>query len=154
MDDNYRQIGQATPAYEDLGPTRLSTCGDKPTPKSAPPAGIRKLIAELGLRYRPNDRADLEAHAAKLALLASDVADIPERPLRAAIAEWIARKPYLPKASELIEMARAHLTGPRRQADGDAEKRRAMLVEMNRSNMRQDCVWEIDAGGSFYLKDL
>lgn len=90
--------------YEELGPIRPSTCFDKPKP-SSPPAAIKTLIAQLGLRYRPSAQADLEAHAGLLALLARDVADLDPRDLDEAIQKHVRRSPFMPKACELIELA-------------------------------------------------
>ena len=92
----------------DLDPIRRSTCGDRPRP-SLPrnvPTRIRNLIGELGLRYRPTSQADLEAHAASLALLAVDLADVPPDYLAKAINHHVTRSPYLPKAAELVALAK------------------------------------------------
>jgi hypothetical protein len=62
------------------------------------------LTAELGLRYRPARAADLEAHAAGLALLARDLADVPTPALAAAIERWARTSPFLPKACELLAL--------------------------------------------------
>lgn len=62
---------------------------------------ILEMITELGLRYQPSAQADKQAHAARVALLASDVADVNPLKLRLAIARWVKDRPYLPKASEL-----------------------------------------------------
>lgn len=92
-------------AYEDLGPTRLSTCSATPSPRK-PPAEVRRLIGELGLRYRPSAQADLEAHAAAIALLARDLADVPAYHLSRAIDEWVRESKFMPKASELAAVAK------------------------------------------------
>lgn len=63
------------------------------------------MIGQLGLRYRPSAQADLEAHAALLALLATDVADIDPRDLDVAIRLHAKQSPFMPKACELIELA-------------------------------------------------
>jgi hypothetical protein len=78
---------------------------DKPSQRSVPSA-IKRLVAELGLRYRPSVQADLEEHAAQLALLARDLSDIPPAYLDKAIQVWVEQKPWLPKASELVEIAK------------------------------------------------
>lgn len=79
------------------------------------PASIRSLISKLGLRYEPSSRADLEAHAARVALLAEDMAEAEPWKLQQAIARHVAHSPYLPKASDLNEIMAA-LT-PRRSND-------------------------------------
>lgn len=92
-------------AYGELGPTRASTSCGRESPRNVPPA-IKRLIGELGLRYRPSGQADLEAHAASLALLARDLADVPPHFLERAIRDWVPRSHFMPKASELVELAR------------------------------------------------
>ena len=69
-----------------------------------------RMIGELGLRYRPSAQADLEAHAAAIALLARDVADIPPAYLRQAIDQWVRRSPFMPKASDLVSLAQQALS--------------------------------------------
>lgn len=94
------QAGRSLP-----DPAQPSPSFDKPSSKNVPSA-IKRLVAELGLRYRPSAQADLEEHAATLALLARDLADIPPQYLEKAIAVWVSQKPWLPKASELVEIAK------------------------------------------------
>lgn len=157
MDDSYRPIGQARPIYEARDPIHPSTCGAEQSRKSPPPPpAIRKIIAELGLRYRPNDRADLEAHAARLALLAADLADVPARYLELAAQDWARRNPFLPKANELAALAKAFAdrTQAPNNRDTDVEKRRRMLPRMNQTRIRDDVEWCLDAAGNFYLRDL
>lgn len=69
-------------------------------------------MAKLGLRYRPSAQADLEAHAGALALLAQDLADIPPDLLERAIRDHATSSPYLPKASDLVERAKAYVPPP------------------------------------------
>jgi hypothetical protein len=63
-------------------------------------------VSELGFRFRPSVQADLEAHAHAIRLLTEDLADVPASLLEQAAQRWAATKPYLPKACELIEMAK------------------------------------------------
>lgn len=63
------------------------------------------MILELGLRFRPQATADQEEYSAAVALLARDVADIPENLLDLAITEWVRTKRWLPRAAELIAVA-------------------------------------------------
>jgi hypothetical protein len=86
-------------------PVRPSPSFEKQSSRNVPSA-IKRLVAELGLRYRPSAQADLEEHAATLALLAVDLADIPPQYLEKAISVWVSQKPWLPKASELVEIAK------------------------------------------------
>lgn len=158
MDDSYRTIGEVSPVYADLGPTRPSTCGSEPSRRKTPPTppAIQRIISELGLRYRPNDRTDLEAHAARLALLAADLADVPARFLELAAKDWARRNPYLPKASELVALAKAYVdrTQAPSSKDMDIEKRRRMLPRMNQTRTRDDVEWIVDATGNFVLRSI
>lgn len=85
------------------------------------------MIGELGLRYRPSAQADLEAHAAAIALLTCDVADIPIAHLERASQEWVRTKPFMPKASELVELARASVAPD--------ETRRAHWIERGNAGL-------------------
>lgn len=75
------------------------------SPWSAPPCRPSgktvEIIGKLGLRYPPANTVDREAHAARIALLAEDCADLDPRWLEAAAREWVKRSPFLPKACEL-----------------------------------------------------
>lgn len=81
---------------------------------------MRRIIGELGLRYRPSGQTDLEAHAARIALLSCDVATVPVHLLRRAVDRWVRESEFMPKASELIALAREELqkqTGLKGTAD-------------------------------------
>lgn len=96
------------------GQTRQLTCTETPSPEKprrVPPA-IEKMISELGFRYRPTSQADLQAHAAALALLAVDLADMPPRLLERAIAKHVVQSPYMPKAADLVAIAKSFITQP------------------------------------------
>ena len=69
-----------------------------------------RIVSELGLRYRPSNAADLEAHAHALRLLAEDVSDVPPDYLERAAKEWARKSPYLPKASDLIGLAQGYVS--------------------------------------------
>ena len=69
-----------------------------------------EMVGELGLRYPPGAQADMEAHKGRLALLARDLADVPWKLLRRAVDDWAQRSPYLPKASDLIDMCKGYVT--------------------------------------------
>lgn len=104
-------------------------------PRKRISAKTERLIGELGLRYRPSVQADLEEHAATLALLTTDVADIPPDLLEQAIRRHVASSPYLPKASELIALAQECQRGEmRHRGDGPdprLQKHCDMLNDMN-----------------------
>lgn len=118
------------------GPALPSTCSAEPTP-SLPrnvPAEVKRLIAEVGLRYRPSAQADLEEHAASLALLATDVADIPPSILREAIRRHVAQSVFMPKAAELLSLAQTILTsrdGAGKPVDMAARRNAQLRAEGN-----------------------
>lgn len=117
MDDNWTTPGQA---YAEIGPTHASNCSDNPVlnskPKPTVPAKIRNIVAELGLRYRPSAQADLEAHAASIALLCRDVADVPPGLLERAVEEWVRSSVFMPKAADLVALAKGYLGSARPDA--------------------------------------
>jgi hypothetical protein len=88
-------------AYADLGPTQRS-------PLSAPPprpsARTVEIMGKLGLRYPPASSVDRDAHAARVALLAEDCADLDPDWLDAAAREWAKTEPFMPRACELREL--------------------------------------------------
>lgn len=106
-----------------------STYTERDAPRSRPSATHKRLIGELGLRYRPSAQADLESHAAGLALLATDLADIPVHLLDLAVRDWVRKSQFMPKASDLIELAQAHLICAQ---GGKKDEPRADLDQMNR----------------------
>lgn len=62
-------------------------------------------MSKLGLRYPPANTVDREAHAARVALLAEDCADLPEEWLDIASREWAKQEPFFPRACELRALA-------------------------------------------------
>jgi hypothetical protein len=91
-----------------IHPSTYSAPPDKPKRRSVPPK-VGRIIGELGLRYRPSGQADLEAHAESIRLLSEDVADVPPHLLEIAARQWATSKPFMPKASELIGLARSSM---------------------------------------------
>jgi hypothetical protein len=67
---------------------------------------VAKIVSELGFRFRPSSQADLETHAHTLRLLTEDLADVPVSLLDEAARRWALSKPFLPKASELVALAK------------------------------------------------
>lgn len=63
----------------------------------------------------------MEAHKGRLALLAKDLAEVPWKLLRRAVDDWAQRSPYLPKASDLIEMCKVYV----------AERQAMMSTDVN-----------------------
>ncbi|MDB5412624.1 MAG: hypothetical protein JWR10_959 [Rubritepida sp.] len=137
--------------YEDQGQTRRSTSGERLKQRSVP-SRIKLLVAEIGLRFRPTERTDLEAHSARIALLTTDLADMPVSDLERAIAVWVAKSRFMPTAAELVEIARGFIAGERqerRQESGDDH----VLAEMNARRSNLKLMWFRDAGGSLRLFD-
>lgn len=121
--------------------TPASTCSDRPRQK--PPREIRELVAKLGLRYRPSAQADLEAHAATIALLACDLADVPPRYLERAINQHVTQSPFMPKASELMALVQQLQDSEGRRSDTPlADRWNAALAAEGRHDIR----WRDDNG--------
>lgn len=141
-------------AYAELGPTRRLTSPDA-EPPSKPrkvPGAIQRLIGELGLRYRPSAQADLEAHAATLALLASDLADVPPTCLAKAVEKWARESHFMPRASELIALAQSFM--PKRDP-GSVDRLHALAASLNASKFAAAYGWHyrvaINGEGMAYL---
>lgn len=117
--------GNLPPTFEGRVLTLDSTCYEQPEQprRRAVPPVIGEIIAKLGLRYRPlSGGADLEAHAEALILLAEDCADMPPPLLDAAARRWAREAKWMPKASELREMARV-INSERRTAAAHPDSR-------------------------------
>lgn len=91
-------------AYEELGPTPRLTSSARPEQQRPINPKTARIIAELGLRFRPAAVADLEAHAASLALLTRDVGQCDPDLLERAANQWAQSERFMPKASELIAL--------------------------------------------------
>jgi hypothetical protein len=59
----------------------------------------------------------LQAHAEAIRLLCEDVSDIPPHLLEAAAKAWVRESRFMPKASELVALARGQITGELRGTD-------------------------------------
>jgi hypothetical protein len=137
-------------AYEDLGPTPALTCSAAPSPNK-PPSEVRRLIGELGLRYRPSAQADLEAHAGAIALLCRDLADVPPRYLEQAIRKWVRESHFMPKASELIELAQSFLPKNKKDPSAWIENGNRGLAEQGRFDVN----WVHDkASGQYRIEPI
>lgn len=93
----------------------------------------KRLVSELGLRYPPTSRQDEEGRAFLLSLLAKDVADIPTSLLESAIKEWTRTKAFMPKASELRNLAQTlmvkeNIERQHRGGDTPADRANARLA--------------------------
>lgn len=64
-----------------------------------------EIIGKLGLRYPPANSVDREAHAARVALLAEDCADIDPEWVEVASRRWAKEQPFFPRTCELREIA-------------------------------------------------
>lgn len=75
-----------------------------------------EIVGKLGLRYPPASSVDRDAHAARVALLAEDCADINPEWLDIAAREWARSEPFMPRACELRARAITvgRITNPRR----------------------------------------
>ena len=105
-------------------------------------------MGTIGLRYPPASGTDPQQHAAQLALLASDVAHIPTDYLDRAAKERAAKSPFMPKASELIELAQNYVKSPH----GDGYGSQTYLDRANQNCSRPDIEWFYDAAGNMQLR--
>jgi hypothetical protein len=67
-----------------------------------------EIIGKLGLRFPPANSVDRDAHAARVALLAEDCADIPPDWLDEAVSRWAKSQPFFPRTCELRADALAY----------------------------------------------
>jgi hypothetical protein len=112
------------------------------------PPQIKRIILELGLRYRPASPDQLEAHQAKLAALMMDLADIPPAPLEAAVRRWVLESPYLPKASDLVSLVQQR--APQAGAIDWIARGNAHLRELGRTDIH----WIRDGNGDLKLESV
>jgi hypothetical protein len=109
------------------------------------------LIAMHGLRCEPSGTFDRQAWAAKLVLLAEDVATIPADLLERVLQKQAVASPYLPKASDIFTAAKAEITA--RNASGDSKQRciddrNAWLDSQPPHPHGLDCRWILEHGSS------
>lgn len=97
-----------------------------------------RIIGELGLRYRPSAQADLVAHAEAIRLLTEDVSDVPPHLLEAAAQKWVRENKWMPKASELVELARGQVSGERKGTDAGLAQLQAHCDRLNAMNGGRD----------------
>ena len=72
-------------------------------------------MGRIGFRYRPFAQADLAAHAARLAMLCDDLADVPPDLLERAATRHAQNSKHMPTAAELIALARETIDGERQR---------------------------------------
>lgn len=135
-------------AFEELGPTRSSLPTVQPSKRSVPSA-VKRIILELGLKYRPTAADALEGHFAKLTGLMEDLIDIPPEALERACRRWAREQRFLPRACELAEMARAPvMSGEPGQPVDMAARRNAQL----RAEGNFHLTWSYDESGQIRLE--
>jgi hypothetical protein len=88
----------------------------------------------LGLRYRPSVQADLEAHAASLALLARDLSDVDPVRLESAADHWARTERFMPRASELRNLV-TKFGDKNRAAELNVERGNALLAAEGRTDV-------------------
>jgi hypothetical protein len=133
--------------------TRSSTSSEPPRSRTIP-RKIANLIGKVGLRYEPSSKSDLEAHAARVALLAEDMAGADPAKLERAISVHVSRSPYLPKASDLNAIM-ADLAKPRGGSDyADVVGVRNAYLEAEGSHLRWAWNNPDDRGAGTHLTSL
>lgn len=139
--------------------TQPLTSTAKPVLNSPPkvPPLIRKIVAEIGFRFRPAAQADLDAHVGWLAALAVDLADVPPSLLERAISRYARHSKFKPTAAELIDFARQideEERGPVASFSGDQrEWLRELASRYNRApSSRTDIEWHVTGDGELKLR--
>lgn len=106
------------------------------------------------MRYRPTNQADLQAHAGMLAILAEDLADVPVALLEQAIQRHATTSPYMPKAADLIRLARecdySRVAKVERRGGSYVEDH---VASLNANLKRDDIEWAVSEQGTPYLRD-
>lgn len=138
--------------------TPQSISGAKPwlnSPPKVPPL-IKKIVAEIGFRFRPAAQADLDAHAGWLAALAVDLADVPPSLLERAASKHARDSKFRPTAAELIEIARQidQQERPTSKFTGDnRDWLNELAAKYNRAeNRRPDIEWYVTNEGELKLR--
>ena len=115
------------------------------------PPSIRRIVLELGLRYRPAAADRIAAHLSRLEALMADLAELPPAMLERATAQWVRDKPFLPRASELVRLTRDLASAeagsggaPGRRLDVAARRNAAIAGE---PGARHDLRWIDDEHG-------
>lgn len=133
MATQFEDFPHDNPIFAGRALTLASTCSEQPGAREKPRVSpiVGEIIAKLGLRYRPSGKADLEAHAELLVLLAEDCADMPPPLLDAAAKRWARESKFMPRASELRETALLIQGEAVRGTDVGAEQLRAHCDNLN-----------------------
>lgn len=84
-------------------------------------------------------------------MLASDLSDLPSDLLERAISEWSVRSPYMPKAYDLVQIAKGYLPKPASKSgdksDWEAMAERANEAMHNAEKGRKDIRWVANHAG-------
>jgi len=130
-------FGGGDPIPRLISSARPTQQSEQPKKRAVPPA-IGRIIGELGLRYRPAAAADLEAHAHTLRLLCEDVADVPPHLLEDAAKRWVRENKFMPKASELVALARGQLSTEIAGTDAGFQRLQDHCDRLNQMNGGRD----------------
>jgi hypothetical protein len=111
MATQFQDFPEGNPIFGGRDLILASTSYEQPAQRKRPkvPPAVGRIIGELGLRYRPSAQADLEAHAEALRLLSEDLHDVPPHLLEDAAKRWVRDNKFMPRASELVELARGQM---------------------------------------------
>ena len=114
MDDINPLFSKPVTAYIAPAPSPATSPSSS---KRRPSAATQRIIQELSFRFPPSSKTDIDDREALLALLCSDLIDVPTKYLELAAVEWARTKAWMPKASELINLSRNFLEKPRTDAN-------------------------------------
>ena len=155
MDDQQFQPKTIAEVFGARDQTQLSTCTSRPSEnlRPKPSAKVRDLVSRLGLRYRPTNAADLDAHAAMLALLAQDIADVPYDLLDRAVSRHVMQSPYMPKAADLVKLAKEidDSRRPNLPNTGETYAHR-LAASYNQRGTRPDVEWHVNSAGEVKIR--
>lgn len=120
------------------------------------PPEIRRIVADIGLRFPITSQTDSEAHARRLALLASDLRDMPPDVLQQAVERYvrIPGKNFLPKASELVDIGKAIISERLKPENRGAYGSPEFLAQANARLTRNDVEWVYDKAGNLQLRPI
>jgi hypothetical protein len=122
-------------AYHEIGPTsQTSTAPRQPHP------AILRIVAELGLRYRPLATADQEDHQAGVLLLARDLDGCDIGKLGQAAEQWARSQKFMPKACDLISLM-SQMAGVKKSAQQRCDEWNAQLLTHDHG--RRDIHWVV-----------
>lgn len=136
--------------WEDVNPILSSQRSNVPATRSAPkqpPASIKRMILELGVRFRPSSPAMLDGHNAQVAALIADVADMPPHLLERAVSDLSRESRFMPKAADLIAKCKGYTTPSKPDANVWERRRNEGNRMAIRDNMASKMHWIVSNGG-------